>query len=331
MNEPARSTQDLAGKSRARWAIGACLGMALAATFGWLYFSAKRPAVPEKDHAAVVLAPIHIEPPPATSVADLQPMLASALGFVEGASPSERLYLLRRLAGPLSEIDSNAALSSLLAMRGAGESPGWHAEYIHEICLMLRRCVSAGEHYARALITLAGDAARPVIIRDYALQHLATLWPDQQVAHMQSAIIAELQNLVLAGPPVSAAALLALHRLGDTDTHDGMHQRNTPGVSDERITALAADVLTSSSDTPTRMAAVRIVADRLLAGQRDALRRIAAAEDEPTVLRMAAAAAIGRYADPRDAVFIDSIHVEEGSLLAGALRLAGERIAASAK
>jgi hypothetical protein len=42
---------------------------------------------------------------------------------------------------------------------------------------------------------------------------------------------------------------------------------------------------------------------------------------------MAAVAAIGRFADPADAAFIDSIPAAEGSLLAGALRHAGQSIA----
>ncbi|MCU0782035.1 MAG: hypothetical protein MUF04_13170 [Akkermansiaceae bacterium] len=134
------------------------------------------------------------------------------------------------------------------------------------------------------------------------------------------------------GPPLAAPALLALHRLGDADAPPGTDVPATPGVPDERLAAMAAGVLASpSADTATRMAAIRIVADRRLAGQRAALRAIAAGESEPTVLRMAAVAAIGRFADPADAAFIASVPAAAGSPLADALRHAGQSIAPAAK
>jgi hypothetical protein len=301
--------------------------MALAASLAWFHFSGKRG--PEADRAPEASSRTLPGSPPAAGV---RPELAAALGADGGASPSERLHLLRGTDGPLSQTDAEAALSSLLALPGDGMAPGWHAEYIHEICLMLRRCGAAGGDFARALVTLAGDADRPLVIRDYALQHLASIWAAPEIAGLRPEITATLHDMFQTGPPLAAPALLALHRLGDAGAPRGTAVPAVPGLPDERLAAMAADVLASpSADTATRMAAIRIVADRRLAGQRVALRAIAAGESEPTVLRMAAVAAIGRFADPADAAFISSIPAAEGSLLAGALRHAGQSIAPPAR
>jgi hypothetical protein len=289
----------------------------------WFHFTAK-------DDPDVVRAPDEADPivPVTPPAAGVSPVLAAALGTDGRASPGERLHLLRGIDGPLSQADAEAALSSLLSLPGAETSPGWHSEYIHEICLMLRRCGSADGVFARALVTLAGDGERPLVIRDYALQHLASNWAAPDIAGMRPEILEILHEMFRSGPPLAASALLALHRLGDTAAPPGASGTAAPGMPDERLAAMAAAALASpSADTTTRMAAIRIVADRRLAGQRAALKAIATGESEPTVLRMAAVAAIGRFADPADAAFIDSIPAAEGSLLAGALRHAGQSIA----
>lgn len=313
--------------SRSWRALAVCLGVALAASLAWFHFAGKRgpQARPEPAESS------RIRPgsPPAAGV---RPELAAALGIAGGASPGERLHLLRQMDGPLSQPDAQAALSPLLARPGAEAPPGWHAEYIHEICLMLRRCGAAGGDFARALLTLAGDADRPLVIRDYALQHLASVWAAPELAGLRPEITAALHDMFQTGPPLAAPALLALHRLGDAGAPPGTDVPVVPGVPGERLAAMAAGVLASpSGDTATRMAAIRIVADRRLAGQRAALKAIAAADSEPTVLRMAAVAAIGRFGDPADMDFIASVPAAAGSPLAEALRHAGQSIAPAAK
>lgn len=212
-----------------------------------------------------------------------------------------RTAALRGLKNDLTPEESAALLVALLAPRLPGEAPGPHSVWFHETALALHGQPAIREKFATTLGTVARDASRDPVIRDYALQHLSQLWQNSAAA-LQATIVETLTQIADQSPAIAPSALLALHRLGSAASPSGQdpppHAVPDADFAPRLRTLLASG---SSASTAARMTALRIVGERRLTGFRDDLARIAAdpTSDHPLV-RMAAVAAIARLADPGD-------------------------------
>jgi len=252
----------------------------------------------------------------------LRPSLAQALAFTGSASPSERLSLIYKFPDDLSEIENKAVLAKLLAPPSADASPGWHAEFLHALCLLLQRSLPDPHLFSRTLLTLAHDSSRPLVIRDYAIQHLAQFYSSPFASDDHAAIVSSLLDLAQNSTPVSAPALLALHFLGPPDRLDPTFRGETqpkPAVSDQDLTPLLAAILSSPSPLPTTMAALRTIADRKLTTHRPTLRALINNPDHPALLRASALGSLASFQDPDDSSFFASLPPSDHPLLSQAI------------
>lgn len=258
--------------------------------------------------------------------------LREALDSNGSLAPQQRLDILASLPGELSPADCEALLRALLEPRPADASAGWHAEYFHQIAGLLQRSDGARERFAQALATVARDAQRGAIVRDYALQHLRQVW-DRADAKLRAPVEATFREVAAGDPALASSALLSLHLLGTPAGRDPLGAGANPPpprgkaiyrIPDAELAPLVAKILAEppSADTVTpRLSALRIIGDRRMRNFRDDLRRIAAdATGEPAMVRMAAIANLGRVADPADRAFLESIDSSGDGRVANAVR-----------
>jgi hypothetical protein len=214
-----------------------------------------------------------------------------------------RIEALRSIGDDLTSGESNALLAALLTPRDPSAPEGPHSVAFHETALALHKQAAVRVEFARVLATVARDADRDPVVRDYAVQHLCRLWhqSDPDLADSIEATLAEIADEPQALAP---SAVLALHLLG-THPASAIPSGETAAraVPDETIAPRVRTLLSTAAATSTaaRMTALRIIGERRLAGFQDELTRIAAdSSSGHTLVRMAAVAAIARFANPGD-------------------------------
>jgi len=312
-----------AARSR-QWLIlagGAALAAAAAIVF---WFAVVRPA---RDGPAGAnpqpLAPLLPAPAKDTPAAGLRPELREILGFVPATRPSRRLELLRACGTDLGDPECEALLAALAQRRDPATDAGWHAEYVHEISLVLRRHPQARERFARVLAAVAADATRDEVVRDYALQHLRQVWEHAGDEPELRASIVETFRLVAARDPVlGASGLLSLHLLGfHPDGQDDAPAAAVPTAELEPMVRQALASPPAQDQVRLRMSSLRVASERGMRGMLPEIRRIAAnAAGEHALARMAAIAAIGRLAQPADRALLESLESSCDPRIAGAVR-----------
>lgn len=265
-----------------------------------------RPATPPVPPPAVALAALPVSPWPAQADRKVRPEIVEALGYA--AAPWERrLDLLRQLPGGLNGAELDALLAAMMQPPPAASSTALYSTYIHEIASVLERESGIRERLARGLATLARDATRDEATRDYAIQHLRQVWNRAaDDAPLRTAVSSTFREFTHLDPVLSTGALLSLHLLGSTEGHRQGGASPTP-VSDQMPDAELVSLLdpifsgkTTANNLPARLTALRIVGERRLPAYRAAMLTILRDRSDHALVRMAAAHALGKIANPDD-------------------------------
>jgi hypothetical protein len=252
---------------------------------------------------------------PGEHAGNLGPVVRDVVNADGGVSQGLRMAAVDKLVPGLSVAEQDALLAVLQHPRGANETAGRHSEFFHELALKLGDIDGLRERFARVLATVARDEQQDGVVRDYALQHLRQVW-ERSDDPLRKSIEATFSQISSTGSDLSASALLSLHLLGTGDRRTAMSEAEPTGartweVPSEKLDPVVKEILArqpTARGIPDRMTALRIAGERRLADRRDDLKRIAAARGgEHQLVRMAAIAAIARFADPADIPFLESV------------------------
>lgn len=300
--------------------LAALCAIALA---GVIFVVSRRPATPAP---AVAVAPVPVlggftvPPPPAQLAAHLRPALMTALGHGVPATWAYRTNLIRALPPGLAAIETDALLAAMMAPCPPSVSTGVHSTYMHEIACVLHSCPDVRECFARALATLARDSRRDAATRDYAIQHLRHAWTlAADDPALRAAVVATFREFSGSDPVVANAALLSLHLLGspgletDAKTVPGQPRAqaaasgNPPPaparLPDSELAPLLEPIFAtgnSRASVPARLTAIRIVGERRMKAFRQHLLKALNDRLEHSMVRMAAANALGKISDPAE-------------------------------
>lgn len=279
----------------------------------WFYQSKKpAPGNAQTPAKAPVLDHAYVIPPSSAPTTEPAPIRADISAALDSATPAvRRMDLILALPSDLSEAEYKALLHEVITPPAPGTAEAWHSSYVHEICNLLQRIPACYDPFANTLATVAASRDFSEVYRDYAFQHLRILWQrslDPQapgVAQPRNlAIEAAFRKLLTDSPETSAQAILGLHEL--------RHDDATPAVSDEEINRLATDILAAPAQSapahlPTRMTAIRIMAERKLPAAGETLRTIASSSQEHMLVRISAIGALGHTAAPADLDFLRTL------------------------
>lgn len=272
----------------------------------------RRPA-PHSDAAPKVpaLGEFSIPNSPAYSASHLRPEVTEAVDMSGASSWSRRTDLIRKL--PFAKLNADEVEALLFAMVQrcpAGLSPGVHSTYMHEIACILEKREDASKRLAVALAALARDTQRDDSIRDYAIQHLREVWR-RAVADsaLRASIVSTFHEFAGLDPYIATPSLLSLHLLGnaaENSTADAAHFHFPDVELIPFLNRIFAEK-TTAKNIPSRLTAVRIVAERRIAAFRESLFKILKDDNEMALVRMASANAIGRIANPEDIQILSSL------------------------
>lgn len=281
------------------------------------------PANRSKSISAAPPVTRFVPPPPLTHPErQLRPALVEALGYSTGISWSQRIDHIRSLPKELNNDEIDALLTAMIEKCPAKISPIIHATYMHEIACLLQRREDVRARFAQALASLAQDTQQDDTTRDYAVQHLRQVWSRASGdPALRGSIVSTFRDFTTLDPVLATSGILSLHLLGtDPMTYqDGVDQDSAlspdsapPATSDTGIAFAVPDAdlipflesvfssTTAKADVPARLTAVRIAGERRLTTFRKSLLEILKNPSEHTLVRMAAANAIGEIADPAD-------------------------------
>jgi hypothetical protein len=281
------------------------------------------------------LPDLQLSPMPPGERSLVRSELQEALNLGRALSTQQRLDLLGEIDDELGPADCKVLLAAILQPRPVGFPPGPHSELFHQTAGLLQRSDDARETFARALATVARDAGRDPVTRDYALQHLRQVW-DRASGQLRTDIETMFRDAAAADDAsISSAALLSLHFLGTPAGRDFLRERTEGSATTEPSSYRIPDVDLEPmverllSEEPSvdrvtpRLAALRIVGDRGMDRFRNDLRRIAAdASGEHAMVRMAAVSNIGRLGDSSDRAFLQSIDKSGDGRVANAVQRA---------
>jgi hypothetical protein len=246
--------------------------------------------------------------PPAPSpdtAGKLRSGVAAAINRGPDTAWERRLALVRGLPADLTADETSALLAALMEPRPPGVPAAVHSSYLHEIACRLQDQPAVRESFARALATLARDPRGDPTTRDYAIQHLRQVWQraDTQPA-LRESVAATFREFTDLDPAIAASALLSLHLLGTAPVAGSAAASSLYAVPDEELGPLLAPVFAqppgSAASIPARLTAARIAGERRLAAFRAPLMAQLTNPAEHAMVRMAAANALGKIADPAD-------------------------------
>lgn len=290
---------------------------------------------------AVALGSFTAPPPPAEPAKQLRPELAEALGYGPVSPWNRRTDLIRKLPSNLTAFETDALLTALMERCPPSVSTSVHATYIHEIAVILQPRAEVRRRFADALAALALDTGRDATTRDYAIQHLRQAWTRAaDDPALRASIVHSFRECTRLDSAVATSALLSLHVLGSTAENRsvgiglGVASRGgTAGgtrnlessfqLPDSDLVPLLKPIFTaktSTSNIAARLTAIRIASDRRLAAFREPLLTALNDRSEHALVRMAAANAIGRIADPSDLQTLAKLEPSD-DLVANAIRL----------
>lgn len=307
------------------------VGALIAVSAAWLLFThvSSDPHATNTAKTIPSAAPLDLaleipQPPPAVPEDETDPIRPEIRSVLDPTiPPALRTELVQALPADLTEAEYRALIHEILRPPTPGTPEAWHSSHIHEICKILQGIPASHDLLASALATVAANRAFTEVYRDYAFQHLRTLWHRSLdplapgISQPRNLAIEQAFRKLLADrPETSAQAILGLHEL--------RHDNATPAVPDQEIRQLVDQTLAStdpveSSAIPARMTAIRIIAERNLSDSGDTLRAIASSPQEHLLVRTSAIGALGHLAAPADAEFLKSLS-PDNPMLADALK-----------
>lgn len=273
-----------------------------------------------KPSPTTPLGTFHVPPLPVQSELKLRPEVAEALGFGPVAPWTRRLDLIRNFPHDLTPVEVNALLTSMVEVCPQDVSYSVHSSYMHELACFLQQRDEIRPLLAQGLATLAADVHRNTVTRDYAIQHLRQVWRRAgNDTTLRSALEETLRQFTSMDSVIATPSLLALHLLGTELSADPGNIGNADSrpllvaspdnaqssfyLPDSDLLTLIKPIFTTDVSTesmPSHLTALRIVADRRFSDFRDHLLATLKNPNEHALVRMAAANALGKIADPRD-------------------------------
>lgn len=222
------------------------------------------------------------------------PMVTKALGGdSEELGASERFAALTQLGDQLRHEDREAIFHYLTS---TAEPPPvfteaqWYAYFNDLIALLVKQRSTGEEQVPIFLQRLFKDRQRPVVLRDYALQHLAD-WIRRHGDHEnQSGISTLYEAAAELEATYSGTALLALRRV---------REKRPESVADGRLGELAMNVLRSAeSPAGTRATALAVALDSIKRTEALELARPWALDPtQPLPVRLNVISALGHSGD----------------------------------
>lgn len=288
--------------------------------------SLRRPALPpglsSQPPARDALVP---QSKPTYSKDKLRPQIAEAIGLSGVAPWSRRSDLVRALRPEtLNSDEVDALLYSMIQPCPVDISPAVHSTYMHEIACILEKRPDASKRLAIALATLARDTQRDDSIRDYAIQHLREVWRRAgDDSTLRTSIVSTFHEFSALDPFIATPSLLSLHLLGssaENSTADAAQFHVPDAELIPFLNRIFAEK-TSAKNVPSRLTAVRIVAERRLVSFRQPLLAILQDNNEHAMMRMASVNALGKIADPADIQILSSIKPADARVAAALKRV----------
>lgn len=242
-------------------------------------------------------------------------VVRAAIGLEGDRTLATRLEAVWSLSKPLAPADQDALLNLLSDTRSyTNLELGQQAYFLNEVMNKLRAVGVDPRRLTESLTKMALDESQPNVIRDYAIQHLASFYG--AAGNEAAALETFFSVLDQREGTVAGTALRALYRLSE---RDGSIDRNAVAVSAFRI---AGD---DSYDIPSRAAALQLCGSLQHAEALLLVRDTAASVDAHRVLRMAALNALGHIGEPQDAEFLQSV-ARSGGIYARAARAGHEQL-----
>lgn len=257
-------------------------------------------SLPAETNALLSRArPAQTAPPPATAATSVesstspqQPeprddsVVATAIGQGTQRDFPSRLEAISRLGTNLSARERQSLYAYLRDPRDEPSlHPGQNFALKNDILNVLRVQTTPPPELTDHLLALRRDESQPLVMRDYALQHLAP-WYAQAVPAQREAIVAELHAAAAAtSQSYAGTAFLGLNRI----------QQENPGAHLPPFTDQVIDLVEEgSADLLARITAVQLTGELGLQEAHESIRRLAADAAQPPPLRIAAVAALGK-------------------------------------
>ena len=266
-------------------------------------------------------------PPLAQPMSALRPEVAEALGLGPAASWERRIDLIRRFPANLTPEETIALLTAMMEPCPPDVSFSTHSTYMHELACILQQHDEIRLLFTQGLASLAADDNRDDVTRDYSVQHLRQVW--SRAANdtaLRTSLEETLRDFTGLDSIIATPSLLALHMLGTELGADpgyiGSPESPSPvqttvggtppayHLPDSALGPLIKPIMagkTTRENMPARMTALRIVGERKMADFRGDLLTILKNSGEHALVRMAAAHAVGKIANPEDLAALASI------------------------
>jgi hypothetical protein len=216
--------------------------------------------------------------------ASLFTAVETAVGKGGARDFQSRLDAIGQLGSHLAPPDVALLCRYLLdTAKEPGLKPGQAYALKNDILNVLRAQSEPPAEMTPVLVTLHADRSQPLVLRDYALQHMAPWYP-RATAGERTELIATLQAASQeSGRCYAGTALLALFRL----------QQENPGTRVDSLTNQVVDLLRDdSANLCARIAAVQLCGLLNLTNTLRDLSSLAASPCQAPTLRLAAAASL---------------------------------------
>lgn len=198
----------------------------------------------------------------------------------------KRIEAVSQLGDDLNGNDLSALYPFLTSLPGPMENNLGGLRVIkNDLLNALEEQSIAPSGLTRLMVEMYRNPAQDLIVRDYALQHLAT-WAEQGAKDEPGArdeIRRELTDATSESNSLAGTALLGLHRLGQPESP------SQAKALDDIALRLANSTKT---DLTTRMAAIQVCAERKIVRALPAIKALAEGQT-PLCLRLSAIAALG--------------------------------------
>jgi len=252
------------------------------------------------------------------------PMSSAGIASSEAsqARSKDLVILLDNLPSDLSRAEVVLLFDWLRA--GADSSPlpvAEHAHLANEVLNALHRQQEVPEGFAQVVIELANDGSQPDLVRDYAVQHLRSVWNDLPESSAERGHIAEVlwEQADSRHASRSGTALLALHQLG---IREGLIQEGERFISNDDFASRLPLFLTRPDEPGSvRITALRIVAERSLKNHLQPVRQLIGDSSQNTVVRLRAIATLGSIGTTEDIKIFELLASEPRMVKAAASAL----------
>jgi hypothetical protein len=307
---------------RSRWILISFCCLALTLVVGSLLWhmnrtvqqqTASEPSGPERPYADTIEHPA--EDPPGTPAASpmttlISPPVILAIGRAKESGFRSRLNAIGQLGTTLSTDDRQALYDYL---RDKSEEkwlrPGQAFALKNDILNILREQEPPPPELTGVLLALRRDESQPLVMRDYALQHLAPWFPKADQGQ-QEQIIAELRAAAQeTAQSYAGTALIGLHRSAC---------ENPNAIMDSYLEDISALINDEEANLHARIAAIQLAGELRATSELDPIRQLVTDGSAARTLRVAAIGTLARFGQPNDTANLERLATDGDLVLARA-------------